>query len=374
MPKVLVTGGAGFIGSHTADALVERGYEVRIMDSLQPRVHPRGKPDYLNPKAEFFQGDVARRADWEAALEGVEAVFHFAAYQDYLPDFSTFVHVNAESMALLFELIVAQRLPIRRIVYASSQAVAGEGKYRCERDGVVFPGPRTLAELEQGRWDATCPRCGAALQDWLLIDEAVASPHTAYGIAKYSAELLARSLGDKYGIPTVGMRYTYVQGPRNAFHNFYSGVCRKFAVSIRNGVAPVVYEDGRQLRDYVNVFDVVEANLLAFESAAADPVLNVGGGAAISVLEFARLMLEAMNSPLEASVPGVFRVGDTRHTVSDISRIQRLGWRPKFSVKDNIEQFLSWFQSQADVPAGEDVGRAEESLFRMGVLKRPAVG
>src|SRR5262249_35035920 len=144
--------------------------------------------------------------------------------------------------------------------------------------------------------------------------------HTAYGIAKHSAELLADSLGSKYGIPTVGLRYTYVQGPRNAFHNFYSGVCRKFALNINNHTAPVVYEDGQQLRDYVNVFDVVEANMLALESDPVDPILNVGGGSAITVLEFAHLILEAMHSPLEPSVPGVFRVGDTRHTVSDTSR------------------------------------------------------
>src|SRR5262249_29797869 len=159
MSRVLVTGGAGFIGSHTVDALIERGYEVRIMDSLQPRVHPRGKPSYLNSQAEFFQGDVTSRDDWQSALEGVNTVFHFAAYQDYLPDFSTFLHVNAISMALLFEIIVAERLPIRKIVYASSQAVAGEGKYRCDRDGVVFPRPRSVAQLEDGCWDVTCPKC-----------------------------------------------------------------------------------------------------------------------------------------------------------------------------------------------------------------------
>ena len=372
MEKILVTGGAGFIGSHTADALIERGYQVRIMDSLQPRVHPNGKPAYLNPKAEFFRGDVTSRADWQTALEGIDAVFHFAAYQDYLPDFSTFLQVNAAGMALLLEILAAGPRRVRKIVHASSQAVAGEGRYHCDKDGVVLPGPRSLAQLERGLWDVACPACGAGLRQPLLIDESVASAHTAYGIAKHAAELLAERLGRKYEIPTVGMRYTYVQGPRNAFHNFYSGVCRKFAVGIHNGTAPVVYEDGRQLRDYVNVFDVVEANLLVLESTQADyGIFNVGGGAAITVLEFARLMLEAMNSPLEPSVPGIFRVGDTRHTISDISKISRLGWKPRRPVARSIEQFLSWFYAQPDIPRGQEFEQAEQTLFAAGVLQRP---
>src|SRR5262249_19183726 len=146
---------------------------------------------------------------------------------------------------------------------------------------------------------------------------------------------------------------------------------RKFALNINNHTAPVVYEDGHQLRDYVNVFDVVEANMLALESDPVDPILNVGGGSAITVLEFAHLILEAMHSPLEPSVPGVFRVGDTRHTVSDTSRLRRLGWKPKCTVRQNVEQFLNWFYRERDLPAGEDVDRAEESMFRMGVLKYP---
>src|SRR5258708_24709416 len=240
--KILVTGGAGFIGSHTVDALLERGYRVRILDSLQLRVHPKGKPAWVPSEAEFIQGDVANPDDLARALESVDAVFHLAAYQDYLPEFSKFIHTNTESSALLFDLIFSdpKRFPVRKIVFASSQAVCGEGRYVCvggmdislteyERQsirpkglrpaptvptaqghGVAIPAARSLEQLERGNWEIKCPVCGLEMEP-LLIDEWTANPHTAYGISKYAIERLAGQLGPRYGIPTACMRYTYVQ-------------------------------------------------------------------------------------------------------------------------------------------------------------------
>jgi dTDP-L-rhamnose 4-epimerase len=339
--RVLVTGGAGFIGSHTVDLLLRRGYEVRVLDSLQPRVHPLGRPDYVSHEAELQVGDASSRADLGTALADVDFVVHLAAYQDYLPDFSTFIHVNAESAALLFELIVEAGLAVRKVVFASSQAVAGEGRYRCPEHGVVLPDLRALDQLERGEWEVRCPRCRVHMES-LLIDEETSRPHTAYGISKLAVELLARSLGTRYGIPTACMRYTYVQGPRNSFFNAYSGVCRRFALRVRHGLAPVCYEDGGQLRDYVNVVDVARANLMAMEADDGHRVYNVGGGRAITVLEFARIMLEASGSSLEPHVPGEFRLGDTRHTVSDISALRQLGWEPTIPVEQNVREYLDW--------------------------------
>src|SRR5450759_5633286 len=196
MPRVLVTGGAGFIGSHTVDQLLAKGYEVRILDNLQRRVHPLGAPAYLPSQAEFLVGDVADRSTMERALDGIDYVMHLAAYQDYLPDFSTFIHVNAESSALIFEIIVERRLPIRKLVFASSQSVAGEGSYTCSEHGPCTPDPRPLAQLERGDWEVLCPTCGRAMTS-LPISESVCQPHTAYAISKYSIELLARSLGTR---------------------------------------------------------------------------------------------------------------------------------------------------------------------------------
>jgi len=366
--RVLVTGGAGFIGSHTVDLLLERGYRVRVLDSLQPRVHPQGKPAYLPPEVEFRQGFVENRQDLEAALEGVEAVIHLAAYQDYMPDFSTFLHVNAESTALLWELIVEKRLPVRKVVVAASQAVAGEGKYECAEHGVVYPGPRPLEQLELGQWELECPRCAAPMKP-LLIDETVARPHTAYGISKYAVELLALNLGRRYGIPAVSMRYTYVQGPRNSFYNAYSGVCRIFCLRVLAGLAPVVYEDGLQRRDYIDVADVARANLLALESPEADyRVFNVGPGRARTVLEFAGVVLGAAGSRLEPLVSGEFRVGDTRHTVSDVTALESLGWRAEVGIEQTVARYLEWMAGFSNTRQYLEV--AEAAMRQSNVIRR----
>ncbi|HEY4027938.1 MAG TPA: NAD-dependent epimerase/dehydratase family protein [Candidatus Dormibacteraeota bacterium] len=370
--RVLVTGGAGFIGSHTVDLLLREGYEVRILDSLQPRVHPRGRPAYVPADVEFVHGDVTSPEVLDRALAGMDSVLHLAAYQDYLPDFSSFVHVNAESAALLFELIVARSHRVGKIVFASSQAVAGEGRYRCDEHGVVVPDPRPLEQLERDDWELHCPSCGVPMTP-LLIDEATSSPHTAYGISKRAVELLAKSLGGRYGIATACMRYTYVQGARNSFFNAYSGICRRFALRILHGLPPVCYEDGQQLRDYVNVADVAMANLLALrDPGQGHAIYNVGGGTALTVLQFARLMLDACRSSLEPSVPGEFRVGDTRHTVSNVLAMRRLGWEPRIPVQQSIAEFLDWlehFQGTA-----EYLAEAERVMRSHNVVRSVAVG
>jgi dTDP-L-rhamnose 4-epimerase len=366
--RVLVTGGAGFIGSHTVDRLLADGYEVRILDNLQPRVHPRGAPSYLPSQVDFVAGDVTHKSTMISALEGVDYVMHLAAYQDYLPDFSTFVHVNSESAALIFEVIVERRLGIRKVVFATSQSVAGEGSYRCAEHGVSLPDPRPLSQLERGDWEVRCPQCDRAMTS-LPITERVCRPHTAYAISKYSIELLAKSLGSRYDIPTACMRYTYVQGSRNSFFNAYSGICRRFALRITKGLAPVCYEDGRQLRDYVNVADVARANVIAMESTVDEHgVYNVGGGRAITVLEFARIMLDTCGSPLEPDVPGLFRMGDTRHTVSDIAAMERLGWHPTIAAEQSVAEYLEWmstFTDTADYLAEADRVMREQQVIRL---------
>jgi len=415
--RVLVTGGAGFIGSWTVDLLLGKGYEVRILDNLQPRVHPQGKPPWVPKEAEFIQGDVANPADLASALQGVDYVFHLAAYQDYLPDFSHFIHTNTESAALLFELIVSdrKRYPVQKIIFASSQSVCGEGRYLCAacarkedgkwkmergKDGeeaasssmfhspfsvlhfpssaVRVPEPRPIEQLKRGDWDIHCPVCGGYMQP-LLIDEATVSPGTAYGISKYAIELLADRLGRRYGIPTVCLRYTYVQGPRNSFYNAYSGIARRFALRLLHGLPPVIYEDGQQRRDYVSVRDVARANVLVMEDPQADyQVFNVGGGRAVTVLEFAHIMLdEFVSDPsglspsgrsLEPLIPGEFRLGDTRHTVSDISKLRNLGWEPTIPVEQNVAEYVAWIKEQRGTR--EYLEEAEQVMREQGVVQQ----
>jgi dTDP-L-rhamnose 4-epimerase len=366
--RVLVTGGAGFIGSHTVDALLARGHDVVVLDSLQPRVHPRGRPAYLDPRPRFIHGDVTDRTALLRALDGVRVVFHLAAYQDYMTDFSQFIRTNTESTALLFELVVERRLPVEKMLFASSQSVAGEGVYRCAEHGVVRPGPRPLERLRRGLWEIPCPSCERPMQS-KPIDEATCSPHTAYAISKYTIELLADRLGRRYGIPTVCLRYTYVQGPRNSFYNAYSGICRIFTMRVLNGLPPVIYEDGLQLRDYVNVSDVARANVLAMESPATDfAVLNVGGGRAVTVRQFADLVITAAGRHVRPLIPGEFRLGDTRHTVSDISALRALGWVPAVPVEENVLEYVEWLREQQD--GAEYLREAERVMRERQVIRR----
>lgn len=367
--KVLVTGGAGFIGSHTVDLLLQRGYAVRVLDALAAPVHEAGRvPDYVPLQSiEFLRGDVRVKADLERALDGVDAVIHLAAYQDYLPDFSKFFHVNGVGTALIYEIIVEQRLPIRKVVVASSQAIYGEGKYVCAEHGVCYPDIRPEARLQAGVWGHACPQCGAALTpDWT--DEAVVNPFNQYALSKQMEETIALKLGRRYDIPSVGMRYSIVQGPRQSFRNAYSGVLRIFATRYLTGQAPVAYEDGQQLRDYVNVGDVARANVLVLETPAADyRAFNVGGGHRMTVLEFGRLMAERAGTALRPSVPGTYRFGDTRHIFSDIRALRALGWAPQVSVRESIDQYLAWARTQPGL--ADFYERAQAEMLKVGTLR-----
>ncbi len=344
--KVLVTGGAGFIGSHTVDTLLTKGHPVRIMDSLEPPVHLKGKPDYIPEKAEFILGDVRAKIDWEKALKGIEVIFHFAAYQDYLTDFSKFFEVNSRGTALLYEVAVEKKLSLKKVIIASSQAVYGEGKYKCSEDGIVHPGPRSLAQLKKGDWELRCPKCGSKIK-MQPTDESRVNPANSYGISKYSQELIGLTLGKRYNIPTTCLRYSIVQGARQSPYNLYSGALRAFAVSIHSGKEPVIYEDGQQLRDYINIEDVVTANLLAMEDSTADyQIYNVAGGKGYTVLELANMVARALGKKVKNKASGKFRFGDTRDIVSDISKLKALGWQPINSIEKSVKDYVAWLREE----------------------------
>lgn len=361
--RVLITGGAGFIGSHTADVLLDKGLPVRILDNLEPPVHQGVRPSYLSPEAELIRGDVRNRDEFRRALDGIDAVLHLAAYQDYLPDFSHFYQVNAVGTALLYELIVAQNLPIQKVVIASSQAVYGEGPYNCPEHGRSWPSARTLGQLEQRDWDFRCPHCRAVLVP-CAADESIVNADNSYAISKHTQERIGFTLGRRYDIPTTALRYSIVQGPRQSFSNAYSGACRIFCLRMRFGNPPLVYEDGGQLRDYVNIADVASANLLALEHPeTVGEAFNVGGGRGVSVLDFARVVSEAYGSSVAPEIPGKYRFGDTRHIVSDISKLSRLGWYPRKTVRDSVQSYIAWLNEQPNVrDFSIDANQTMESL------------
>jgi dTDP-L-rhamnose 4-epimerase len=348
--RALVTGGAGFIGSHTADLLLSLGHRVRVLDSLVAPVHQDGQPpEYLDDRVEFIRGDVQDRLAWERALEGVDHVFHLAAYQDYLPDFSKFFAVNCVGTALLYELIVEKQYPVHKVVVASSQAVYGEGRYECSVHGVQYPPQRTLEQLRGAVWNLTCPLCDRVMES-RITDERVVNPHNQYAISKYTQEMTALNLGRRYGIPTVALRYSITQGPRQSPYNAYSGILRIFTTRLLSGLRPIVYEDGLQLRDYVSVYDVARANLLVMQDSRADyRAFNVGSGHPTAVLEYARMLMGVMGEQLEPVLGGQFRLGDTRHVVSDVSALRSLGWEPVVPLPEVMRQYVDWVRERKQV-------------------------
>jgi dTDP-L-rhamnose 4-epimerase len=271
-------------------------------------------------------------------------VYHFAAYQDYLPDFSRFSDVNVVSTALLYEIIVAERLDIARVVVASSQSAMGEGLYRCLADGDQVPGMRPEKALAAGQWDIPCPVCGGPLE-MQATPERISNPQNAYGMSKLGEEMVAVNLGRRYGIPTAALRYSIVQGPRQSVYNAYSGACRIFCLSYLQGIAPTLYEDGAAIRDFVNIDDVVDANLLVLEDdRAAGRVFNVGGGQAVTTREFADIVMRHYGSSQPAAVTGEYRFGDTRHILSDISALRALGWEPQRTPADSVASYAAWLK------------------------------
>ncbi len=365
--RTLVTGGAGFIGSHLVDRLLGHGHDVAILDNFAARVHRGSRPAYIPKEVRVVAGDVRDAEVLTRALEGVEVVFHQAAYQDYLPDFSTFITTNAGSMALLYELIVGNRLPVKKMIVASSQAVYGEGQYECVEHGLQQPPARGEAQLRAGEWDVRCPLCRSAMRR-LQLSEEYTNPYNAYALSKLSQEMIALRLGKLHGIPTVALRYSITQGPRQSLFNAYSGICRIFSQRILNGKPPLVFEDGQQTRDFVHVADVVEANLLVMEDARADGLaFNVGSGKATTVMEYAKEILKAFGSDLEPVLSGEYRVGDTRHSVSSIARLQELGWSPRHGLARIFSDYASWLREQGSV--ADFFSEADATMRRLGVVR-----
>jgi len=372
--RVLVTGGAGFIGTHTCAALLEQGYAVRVLDALLPPVHVEHKrPADLLDEVELMVGDVRSRDDMLKALQDVEAVIHLAAYQDYNPDFSTFFAVNTVGTALLYEIAVERSLPLRKVVVASSQAVYGEAAYLCAEHDVVMPPPRTEVQLAAGSWDVVCPLCAGPLEV-VETDEERVHPHNSYALSKHALEALATTLGRRYGIPTTCLRYSIVQGPGQSFHNAYSGICRVFSLRLLGGKRPVAFEDGRQLRDYVWIGDVVAANLLTLEDGRSDfHVYNVGGAERCTVAEFGAVVAHAVGRPeLTPETPGLFRFGDTRHVISSSRQLRELGWQQTLRTPEVISRYLEWAAAQPDARDNFDVALAR--MLESGAVRRAASG
>ncbi len=325
--RVLVTGGAGFIGSHVVDQLLAGGAEVRIVDSLAPEVHET-TPDYLDPAADLIVGDIADPAVAATAVDGVGAVCHQAAKVGLGVDFGdvgSYVAANDTGTASLLEAL--WRRSFRgRLVLASSMVVYGEGRYRCDGHGDVRPGPRTADDLAAGRFDPTCPvpGCGRPTR-WATVDEgAPLDPRNTYAATKVHQEHLCRVWGRESGATVVALRYHNVYGPRMPRDTPYAGVASIFRSSLAAGRAPEVFEDGAQTRDFVHVDDVARANVLALTRPDVEPgAYNVASGSPHTVGDLARALCDALDPGLAPVVTGRWRLGDVRHVVASPARAER---------------------------------------------------
>ena len=369
MKRALVTGGAGLIGSHVVDLLVREGWQVRVLDNLEPNTHKRGKPLWINPAAEFIEGDMRDRDAVTAALDNIDIVFHQAAYGGYMPEIAKYVHVNSLGTAQMLEIIREKKLSIQKIIVASSQAVYSEGAGNCPEHGLVFPNVRPVEQLRLGDWSVRCPICNAVTTSAPTPENAPVGGETVYGLTKVDQEKLVLLWGRQIGIPTVALRYSCTYGPRQSIFNPYTGVIAIFCTRLLNNLPPVLFEDGEQTRDFSFVEDIARANLLAAETDALDGLpVNVGSGRGVSIREIAEQVSEALKIDLAPEVNGDFRPGEMRHLTSDTARIRAAGYEPHVELAQGIARYLDWIRTQSDVR--DYFSEAADILRRKGIVHR----
>jgi len=345
--KILVTGGAGFIGSFLVDALVERGHEVVVFDNFEPQVHGRKRPDYLNKAARYVKGDVCDVPAFKKVALRAEVIFHQAAmvgvgqsqYQ-----IRRYTDVNVLGTANLLDILANNKHRCEKLLVAASMSSYGEGLYLCDDHGAIRPPLRGESDVASGCWELNCPRCGKPAVPAATPETAALICNSIYAQNKKDQEEMTLMFGRTYGLPAVALRYFNVYGPRQSLSNPYTGVCAIFMSRLKNGRRPVIYEDGGQTRDFVSVHDIVQANLLAMEKDSANgQVFNVGTGKPVAVKDVARLLATLYGVKIEPDICGKFRKGDVRHCYPDISRARRLlGYEPRVSFDAGMRELIEW--------------------------------
>jgi dTDP-L-rhamnose 4-epimerase len=365
---ILITGGAGFIGSHLADELLRAGYAVRAFDSLVSQVHEDGRrPEYLDDRVELIIGDVRNRDALVRALDGVDAVCHLAAHVGVgqsMYQVAEYASTNVIGTATLLETLIEH--PVERLIVASSMSVYGEGLYQTPTGELVQQAERSLHQLSRGQWELT-GRDGSALQPVATVESKTPTLKSVYALTKYDQERLCLIVGEAYRIPTVAMRFFNVYGPRQALSNPYTGVLAIFASRLLNGRPPIVYEDGLQRRDFVSVHDVVTAIRLAIETPdAAGQAYNVASGQAATVREVAERLASVLDvSGIRPEITHTYRIGDVRHCFADITRARNvLGYRPAITLEAGLTELASWLSGR---DASDHVVAAHAELAARGL-------
>lgn len=370
--KILVTGGAGFIGSFLVDKLVEKRHDVRIFDNLEQQVHQGKIPLYLNKKAEFIKGDVLDYEVLKEAIQDVEIIFHQAAmvgvgqsqYQ-----VKRYTDANIRGTANLLDILVnEEQHDVKKLLIASSMSIYGEGSYECENCGLINPELRTEEQMKKKDWEILCPKCKKILKPIPTKEEKILQSNSIYAITKKVQEEMCLNIGKTYGIPTVALRYFNVFGPRQSLSNPYTGVAAIFLSRIKNSKAPIIFEDGKQSRDFISVHDIVDANLIAMEKNSANyESFNVGVGRQITILEIAEILKKLYNSNVQPKIVGKFRKGDVRHCFADISKIKKkLGFEPKIPFMEGMKELMLWSEG---IKAEDKVEKATQELEEKGLLE-----
>lgn len=370
MAKILVTGGAGFIGSYLVDQLISAGHQVRVFDNLEKQVHHGKIPKYLNPNAQFTKGDVRDCNALKKSLTGVETVFHLASrvgvgQSNY--EVKDYTDVNIGGTANLLDMVLKDKLPIRKIIMIASMTSYGEGNYRCRRCGIVKPGLRDPSQMKKKKWELVCPRCQSIIEPIATVEEAAVNNNSFYAVSKNVQETMLLLAGRLYRIPVTSLRCFNVYGPRQSLSNPYTGVTAIFISRLKNNKSPVLYEDGKQTRDFVSVHDVVGALIAAMEKDAANyQAINIGSGKPTTVKEIAILLAKLLEKKINPDVSEEYRINDIRHCFADISKARKLlSWEPRISLKKGLLELVQWSLGQR---ADDSFELAEKELRRQSLL------
>ena len=372
--RVLITGGAGFIGSHLSSALVARGMQVRILDNLEPQVHGPGAswPGYLDERVTRYYGDICNPHAVREVLDDVDIVFHLAAATGVgqsMYQIEKYFRVNVQGTATLLDALLETPNRVRKLILASSRAVYGEGAYTCQLCGPAHPNVRSSRQLELGAWEPWCPTCGAVLRPILTTETLDPSPGSMYAITKLSQEQMCMCFGRAHDLPTVALRFFNVYGPRQSLSNPYTGIIPAFLNRLRALQSPEIYEDGQMTRDFAYVSDVVQACVQAMERVEADyRTLNVGSGQPTSILKVAQLLKGIVAPDVSSRISGVARIGDIRHCTADLTQITAcLGYVPTTSLEEGLRRVVAAAE-ESPLPDLSATARAE--LVNQGLLRQ----
>ncbi|MGJ0300972.1 NAD-dependent epimerase/dehydratase family protein [Aliarcobacter cryaerophilus] len=372
--KILITGGAGFIGSNLSLKLIEKGYEITVLDNLSPQIHGEYSPLYesIKDKVNFIKGTVLSYDDWKKALDGVDVVVHLAAETgtgQSMYEIEKYTDVNIKGTSIFLDILANEKHSVKKMIVASSRSIYGEGKYDCPKCGIVYPNERKDEDMAKADFAVKCPYCGMDAKLLATDEESKIHPSSIYGITKQVQEQMFLVMGKSLNIPAVAFRYQNVYGAGQSLSNPYTGILSIFSTRIKNGNDINIFEDGKESRDFVYVDDVVEATILGIEKDEANyEVFNVGLGKAIDVNTVASILTRAYDSKSKITISGNYRLGDIRDNYADLKKIKsKLGFEPKISFEEGIRRFTSWVEKQEVVE--DKYEKSIEEMKEKGLYK-----